>query len=53
MCIKQSKVIGDNLRRWQQSNQPWRWVEAHQGSWDHDDWLKLLAELELAAQGAG
>ncbi len=45
MCIKQNKAIGENVRRWRQSSQPWRWVEAHQGSWNHDDWLKLLAEL--------
>ncbi len=46
MCIKHEKAISANLTRWQQSSQPWRWVVAHQGSWNHADWLKLLAELE-------
>jgi len=46
MCIKHEKAIAENLRRWQQSSQAWRWVEAHQGSWNHEDWLKLLAELK-------
>lgn len=35
----------DNLRRWRQSGQPRRWVEAHNGVWNHDDWLTLLSEL--------
>jgi hypothetical protein len=35
----------DNLRRWQESGQARAWVEAHQGRWDHDDWLALLEEL--------
>jgi hypothetical protein len=34
-----------NLRRWQQSGEPWRWVGAHHGAWNHDDWLALLAAL--------
>jgi hypothetical protein len=35
----------DNLRRWQQSGGPRRWVEARLGSWDHQAWLALLDEL--------
>src|SRR5205823_1187148 len=35
----------DNLRRWQQSGGPRRWVEAHLGRWGHDDWLALLEAL--------
>jgi hypothetical protein len=34
-----------NLRRWQQSGWPRRWVEARQGRWSHDDWLGLLEWL--------
>ena len=36
----------DNLRRWRESGQPRQWVKAHQGSWNHDDWLALLDELK-------
>ncbi len=46
MCIKHEKAIAENLRRWRQSGQAWDWVVAHQGSWNHQDWLKLLAELQ-------
>jgi hypothetical protein len=35
----------ENLRRWQQSGEPFRWVEAHQGRWNHRDWLTLLKQL--------
>src|SRR5207248_888306 len=28
-----------------ESGQPRRWVEPRQGSWDHADWLSLLATL--------
>lgn len=34
-----------NLRRWQDSGDPHRWVEQHQASWDHHDWLALLDTL--------
>src|SRR5256885_637253 len=26
------------LQRWRESEHPRRWVEAHEGAWDHDDW---------------
>jgi hypothetical protein len=35
-----------NLHRWQESGQPRQWVEAHNGRWNHDDWLALLVQLE-------
>jgi hypothetical protein len=35
----------DNLKRWQASGQARAWVMAHNGRWDHDDWLALLEEL--------
>jgi hypothetical protein len=36
----------DNLRRWCESGRARAWVEAHQGRWDHNDWLALLDELK-------
>jgi hypothetical protein len=36
----------DNLRRWRESGQARAWVEAHQGRWNHNDWLALLDELK-------
>jgi hypothetical protein len=38
-----------NLRRWQASGAARRWVEAHGGAWDEEDWLALLRRL--AASG--
>jgi hypothetical protein len=35
-----------NLRRWESSGEPYRWVEAHRGRWTHGDWQRLLAGLE-------
>src|SRR5882724_6090028 len=35
-----------NLRRWQESGQPLRWIERHAGAWDHTAWLDLLAALQ-------
>jgi hypothetical protein len=34
-----------NLKRWQESSAPWRWIESHHGIWGHDDWLALLESL--------
>lgn len=34
-----------NLRRWAESGQPRQWVASHCGTWDHHDWLMLLANL--------
>jgi hypothetical protein len=36
----------ENLKRWDASGQPKRWVVDHQGSWNHDDWLLLVQSLE-------
>jgi hypothetical protein len=38
-----------NLRLWEESGQPRRWVEAHGGKWDHDDWLGLVEALRRSA----
>jgi hypothetical protein len=35
-----------NLRKWQQSGFPQRWVEAHHYRWNDADWRALLKELE-------
>lgn len=35
-----------NLERWIDSGEPKRWVEKHNYSWNHDDWLSLLNSLE-------
>jgi hypothetical protein len=39
----------ENLRRWEQSGEPRRWVEARQGHWSHDHWLALQADLARSA----
>ena len=36
----------DNVRQWRESGRPRAWVEAHNGRWDHGDWLALLEELK-------
>jgi hypothetical protein len=36
----------ENLRRWELSGDPGRWVESRRGMWDHSDWLGLLNELQ-------
>lgn len=35
-----------NLRRWRDSGESWRWVEARRGRWAHHDWMTLLAGLQ-------
>jgi hypothetical protein len=35
----------ENLKRWRVAGKARAWVEAHQGCWDHHDWLTLLEEL--------
>jgi hypothetical protein len=44
--LEQCKWAYWNLRRWEASGEPFRWVEAHRGRWVHSDWLRLLAGLE-------
>src|SRR2546430_2301525 len=38
----------ENLRRWKDSGQPRRWVDARQGQWDHAAWEQLLAGLRAS-----
>jgi hypothetical protein len=45
MSDDQDPHLAENLRRWQQSGDPRRWVEARRGLWGHEDWLALLDEL--------
>jgi hypothetical protein len=40
--------VAENLRRWQESGLPRRWVEARQGHWDHAAWEHFLASLRLS-----
>ena len=35
-----------NVKHWRESGQPQAWVEAHNGQWNHADWLALLEELK-------
>src|SRR5262245_18844237 len=34
-----------NLRRWQETKEPYRWVWERSGSWDHALWVALLESL--------
>lgn len=36
----------ENLRRWKESGQARSWVEAHNGQWNHQEWLALLETLQ-------
>jgi hypothetical protein len=40
------EIQGKNLKQWKASGEPQRWVERHNYSWNHDDWLSLLNSLE-------
>jgi hypothetical protein len=46
MLCRPAQQLSDNLRRWRRSDGPRRWVESHQGQWNHGAWLALLAELQ-------
>lgn len=35
-----------NLRHWELSGEPQRWVEERRGEWDHGDWAALLGALQ-------
>jgi hypothetical protein len=45
VALKEIRVGGENLHRWEQSGAARAWVEARQGRWDHGDWVGLLATL--------
>ncbi len=36
----------ENLKRWRESGEPRKWVEARKGLWNHDDWVALLDALQ-------
>jgi hypothetical protein len=40
--------LAENLRRWQQSGGPLRWVEWRRGQWGHAEWLALLDALRAS-----
>jgi hypothetical protein len=43
------RIEWHNLRLWEQSGEPRRWVESHQGTWEHGDWLALVKALRRSA----
>lgn len=49
--LERLKAQRANLRRWSDSGEPRRWVEARGGSWDHGDWLALVDGLEHSEYG--
>src|SRR5262249_549108 len=51
MSSSPAGLILGNLRRWKESGQPRRWVEAHHGNWNHADWLQLLESLKNSEFG--
>jgi hypothetical protein len=46
--LEQMQEEARNLRRWQLSGEPLRWIDAHQGRWNHADWLQLLQTLRAS-----
>jgi hypothetical protein len=48
-ALEEHKRVYWNLRRWEESGEAYRWVEAHRGEWTHTDWLRLVASLERSA----
>jgi hypothetical protein len=44
--LERRRVEYWNLRRWRDSGEAWRWVEARHGEWAHHDWMTLLAGLQ-------
>jgi hypothetical protein len=44
--LEEVRAAWQSLERWKASGLPQRWVDAHQGVWDHADWLGLVDELE-------
>jgi hypothetical protein len=49
--LEAARCRWDNLQRWEQAGEAYRWVEAHQGQWTHADWLAL--PIEITASGHG
>src|SRR4051812_46550681 len=37
-----------NLQAWQAAGEAAQWVEEHNGSWNHDEWLALLEDLRAS-----
>ncbi len=44
--LMQTTAQWRNLRRWEEASQPWLWVKAHGGQWNHTDWQALLDTLQ-------
>jgi hypothetical protein len=49
LTLEECKRAYWNLRRWEESGEPYRWVEAHRGRWTADDLRRLGASLERSA----
>jgi hypothetical protein len=49
--LEETRRRWDNLKRWQESGEALRWVEAQHGQWNHHDWLTLLHRLEATGYG--
>ncbi len=49
LALERFKSEWHNFQRWVAAGGPRRWVEAHEGRWNHDDWVTLLADLEKSA----
>jgi hypothetical protein len=47
--LEECRRLWRNLRRWELSGQPRRWVEERQGQWERDDGLALLDGLARSA----
>src|SRR5262245_55834961 len=43
--LEREKVRYENLRRWREGGEAWRWVEARRGTWSHHEFMTLLAGL--------
>jgi hypothetical protein len=44
-ALDELRVEWQNLRRWEKSGAPRRWVQSHGGGWSHGDWLGLVRDL--------
>jgi hypothetical protein len=46
---EEERIKESNLARWQKSEEPIRWADGHQYSWNHQDWLLLLEDLRKSS----
>jgi hypothetical protein len=48
-ALEEARERWQNLRRWERSGQPRRWVADHEGRWGEAEWSALLQELTRSA----